>query len=96
MLIFPNLLFIYAYNDTLQFAWCQAIPEVAAFRVMTLLCKHSCQEVHNKEHPVALMAPPNVLAVMAAGACTQAHGRLSNSVWAPYVEVYSLHYAQAV
>lgn len=38
---------------------------------MTLLCQHPCQEIDNKEHPVALMASSYVLTVMAARTCTQ-------------------------
>ena len=49
------------------------IPEMAAFGVMTFLCKHPCQEVDNKKHPVALMAPPYVLTVVAARTCAQVH-----------------------
>ena len=50
-----------------------ALPEVAAFGVMTLLCKHPSKKVDNEKHPVALMAPPYVLTEMAARTYTQIH-----------------------
>ena len=44
-------------------------PEMAAIWVMALLCQHACQEVDHKEYPVALVASPNVLTIVAARSC---------------------------
>ena len=50
-------------------------PEMAALGIMALLRQHACEEVDHKEHSVALMTSPNVLAVMAPRSCATAWSR---------------------
>lgn len=64
------------------------IPEMAAFRVVTLLRQHPSQKVNNKEHPVALMAPAYVLTVVAARTCTEASAFLGSVLHQAMDELY--------
>ena len=55
------------------------LPEVAAVRVVALLAAHALHKVEHKVDVVALVCPPQILAVVAARTCTRI--RVSTITW---------------